>query len=258
MRDSAWRGERGRQPNSLPEAPALTPDPNTQTPQPTFARHARLIALLLAMAAIPTLMLTLDPVVGSWANGVADAKSTQRYLAFSDPLGRAPLIPGVGVVLLIVAAAARSKRLARVGVLVLLTFGLCGGSMYTLKWTVRRPRPWATYVVSWHDSIRDWKWAFDGRTQSFPSGDVTCAAGLAMALFLAVRRGRGRYAFFVVPALSAAGRILGAKHYPSDCLAGLLLGLAMASLAYRIWPERPSDGRKHEDSNGEEGGKLRS
>jgi membrane-associated phospholipid phosphatase len=209
----------------------------------------RAVAIALAVAAIPLLMVTLDPIAARYSAPHHGSPTVERHLAFVDPLGNAPLIPGVGGVLLIAAAVLRSKRLARVGVLVLLTFGLCGGAAYSLKSVVRRPRPW-TQGLAWSETIRDWKWSRNGQAHSFPSGDVTCATGLAMSLYLALRRGRARYLLFLAPLASSAGRIVGARHYPSDCLAALLLGIAMAALAWRLWPEPRTDGTatKGEDS----------
>ena len=73
---------------------------------------------------------------------------------------------------------------------------------------------------------------WDNALKSFPSGDVTIAAGLATVLCLAVGRGWARYLFYLLPTLSAFGRITGAKHYPSDCLFGFFLGTVVALL---IW-----------------------
>ena len=218
------------------------------TPSPAKSRtrswpvgRTRAVAIAVALAAIPLLMVTLDPVIAHHTVPHHGSPTIERYLAVTDPLGNAPLIPGLGGALLVAAALCRSKRLARVGVLVLLTFALCGGSVYAVKALVRRPRPWAAQEVAWSAALRDWRYSHDGRTVSFPSGDVTCAAGLAMIGYLAVGRGRTRYLFFLVPLASTAGRLIGARHYPSDCLAGLLLGMAMAALAWRLWPEPPPD-----------------
>jgi membrane-associated phospholipid phosphatase len=79
----------------------------------------------------------------------------------------------------------------------------------------------------------------ENEIHSFPSGDVTVAAGLAAGLFLLAGRGRVRYLVFGLAALSAAGRMLGAKHYPSDCLFGALVGIAVAALLWKaLMPPR--------------------
>jgi membrane-associated phospholipid phosphatase len=198
------------------------------------------VVVALALAAIPLLMVTLDPVVARHTVLHYGSPTVERLLAVTDPLGNAPWVPGVGGVLLIAALVLRSGRLARVGVLVLLVFGLCGGAAYSAKSVVRRPRPW-THGLVWSETVRDWQWSRNGQAHSFPSGDVTVAAGLAMTLYLGLRRGRGRYLVFLIPLVSASGRIIGARHYPSDCLAALLLGIGLAALAWRAWPEAKAD-----------------
>lgn len=200
---------------------------------------ARFAGLLLALIAIPVLMWAVDPIVGRYSVPHSASSRVEQYLRFSDPLGNAPLIPAVGGFLLAAAAVRRSRRLLLVGVLVLLTFGACGAAVYALKMIVRRPRPWATRLA-WSQTIRDWKWALNGQAHSFPSGDATCAAGLAMGLYLGIGRGRARYALFIIPAASAIGRIMGARHYPSDCIAGCLLGMGVCSLLWYFLQPRPA------------------
>jgi len=205
------------------------------------------VAVATALAAIPLLMMTLDPVVAGHTVPHYGSAATERLLTFTDLLGNAPLVPGLGGILLMAALVLRSRRLARVGVLVLLVFGLCGGAAYSVKSVVRRPRPWTQGLV-WSETIRDWKWSRNGQAHSFPSGDVTIASGLAMTLYLGLRHGRARTLVFLIPLASSVGRILGARHYPSDCLAGLLLGIGLAALVWRVWPEGTANDLKHEDT----------
>jgi membrane-associated phospholipid phosphatase len=213
---------------------------------PHRAYLCRASALAAALAAIPLLMVTVDRPVARLTVPHYESPESERLLALVDPLGNAPLVPGVGGVFLLAALVKRSRRLARAGVLILLIFGLCGGSVYALKSAVRRPRPW-TQNLAWSETIRDSSWSRNGQAHSFPSGDVTCAAGLATALYLAAGRGRARYLLFLIPLASSLGRVLGARHYPSDCLAGLLLGMGLAALAWRAWPERAAGGSDHEE-----------
>ena len=209
---------------------------------PTRSRLLAWLPVVAALLAIPILMLTLDPVVARRTVPVMKTAAVERYLDFADPLGRWPLGVGVGALLLGLAAARRSMAWARAGVIVLAAVTL-SLAVYIPKCAVRRPRPWAAAEgLTWSQTVRDWKWGLNGQAQSFPSGDVTCAAALATACFLAARRGRVRYLLFLIPLASTAGRILGGKHYPSDCLAGFLLGLAVAALAWRLWPDPENRG----------------
>ena len=70
---------------------------------------------------------------------------------------------------------------------------------------------------------------------------MTVAAALAMIGFLLIGRGWPRYLLFLIPVLSGMGRIAAARHYPSDCLAGIVLGVAVAAIIWRVVMREPSD-----------------
>lgn len=66
--------------------------------------------------------------------------------------------------------------------------------------------------------------------QSFPSGDVAVVAGAAAFLFYAARRGLFRWVFLLLPVLTALSRIDLNRHWPSDTLFSIGLGLAAAAV----------------------------
>jgi len=76
----------------------------------------------------------------------------------------------------------------------------------------------------------------DGGPYSFPSAHAACA--FAAAVVLAQRFPRLKYVFYVGAAGVATARVVWAKHFPSDVLAGAALGmvsaLGAAALAERI------------------------
>ena len=89
---------------------------------------------------------------------------------------------------------------------------------------------------------------------SFPSGHATNTAAAAIILTLLVWPLLGRRGRVVVPVvagavtvITAADRVLLGVHYPSDVVAGILLGTAMAGasfLGYQGWsPTQPSPER---------------
>ena len=112
---------------------------------------------------------------------------------------------------------------------------------YLLKMGVARPRPeFAYFAVGWGDAIGRPDLFGNGMYHSFPSGDVTLASALAVLLFLFAGRGKARWALFLIPVLSSVGRVLHAGHYPSDCLAAMMLGGGVAASVWRLWPPRPA------------------
>ncbi len=82
--------------------------------------------------------------------------------------------------------------------------------------------------------------SFDSDLHSFPSGHT--ATSFALAAVLANRFPRQAWIFYGVAGLVGVGRVVGGSHYPSDVLAGAILGLlvgwALADTAWRRYRER--------------------
>jgi membrane-associated phospholipid phosphatase len=194
-------------------------------------------AVLLLIGA---LMLLVDPVVGRWANTVADTEAVDQFRLFVQPLGREPLQGLLILSLLLTALVLRQRAYARLALIVGVVYVLSGTASQFLKIATHRPRP-EVMVVPWSDGFGVEASFLENKIHSFPSGDVTIAAGLASVLFLALGAARGRYLVFAIPVLSALGRILGAKHYPSDCVAAGLLGYLVAVWVWsRLGPRTES------------------
>jgi undecaprenyl-diphosphatase len=75
------------------------------------------------------------------------------------------------------------------------------------------------------------------RTSSFPSGHAASAAAFATGLALEKPSLSGPVA--VLALAVAASRVVTGVHYPSDVLAGLVIGAASASATLYWWPRRP-------------------
>jgi membrane-associated phospholipid phosphatase len=71
-----------------------------------------------------------------------------------------------------------------------------------------------------------------GADASFPSDHASAAFGIAWAVFL-VDRAVGSL-FLAAAAVVGAGRIVTGAHYPGDVLAGMLVGLAAATVVVRF------------------------
>jgi membrane-associated phospholipid phosphatase len=106
-----------------------------------------------------------------------------------------------------------------------------------IKHLVGRARPRMT--------VPPWEYigpSFDSDLHSFPSGHTTTS--FALAAVLASRFPRQAWIFYFIAALVGIGRVVGGSHYPSDVLAGAILGLAvgwvLADTAWQRTRERAS------------------
>jgi membrane-associated phospholipid phosphatase len=203
-------------------------------------------AVLLALAAVllAAVMLFVDPIVGRWAIGICEQRWSLTIRESAIPLG-GPVPPlGAMIALLVLARRWRWAQAYRAALLLPIVFVVSGLAGHAIKITVQRPRPFMR-AKAWPQETR-WQRMWDARFQSFPSGDVTVSGALAMVGFLLVGKRRVGYLLFAVPAYSATARMVGARHYPSDCLAGFMLGGLIAWLLWRYqerrWPlPRPPD-----------------
>ena len=89
-----------------------------------------------------------------------------------------------------------------------------------LKHLVGRARPRMTLPPWEHIGP-----SFDSDLHSFPSGHTTTS--FALAAVLASRFPRQAWIFYLIAGLVGVGRVVGGSHYPSDVLAGAILGLVV-------------------------------
>jgi len=100
------------------------------------------------------------------------------------------------------------------------------GVSHLLKASIDRPRPYDTYADILKKS--------DGGSGSFPSGHTSAAFATATSLSLNVPKW-----YIIVPAYAWAtsvgySRMYLGVHYPSDVLAGALLGAGSAWITYKV------------------------
>lgn len=105
---------------------------------------------------------------------------------------------------------------------------LVAGTITTVvKILVHRPRPFVDQsIVS--DGVTFSEAVFHNFLQSFPSGHTATAFAMAMALSLLYRQ--GKTVFFLFATLVGVQRIISQNHFPSDVVAGGLVGVISAQV----------------------------
>lgn len=200
----------------------------------------RLVSALLAMTGV----MLLVAAVGEW---VLIPSATVRALdegGVARATGLLAEVPGlqataelwsfltlplhVQAAVAVVAFALVGSRRVGGRALLVVPIGFLGWGLEVLcKKLIERPRPDLAVV-----EVSSW---------SYPSGHATniaLGAVLLIALLQAVRTAWARWVattlILVVVCLTAADRLVLGVHYPTDVLAGLVLGLAMALVGLRL------------------------
>lgn len=92
--------------------------------------------------------------------------------------------------------------------------------------------------------LYDFYWSFEKAHNGFPSGHSSLIASIM--LVLAYHYPRWRYVCYAVAAAVALSRIVQIKHYTSDSLMGLYIGVISAAMAWKfltMWHEKRGQGR---------------
>ncbi|HEY6913096.1 MAG TPA: phosphatase PAP2 family protein [Paludibacter sp.] len=133
---------------------------------------------------------------------------------------------GVPVLMGVVALVEQDDDMLKSAVYIGVSIGVGGVVTQALKYSINRPRPAVTYT----DII-----AYEGeRTLSFPSGHTSLAFSTATALCLKYPKW-----YVIVPSCLWAcsvgySRMNLGVHYPSDVVAGALIGAGSAFVAYKV------------------------
>ena len=151
------------------------------------------------------------------------------------------LLIAIFVALVFFSAAAGREKLE-----LLLVAGISGlvarfGATELIRFFYHRPRPFvALSGVHLPPGIMETSW-------SFPSGHSTFFFAMATAIYLYNKKwGIG---FFIAAIFITAGRVAAGVHYPSDIVGGVLIGVIVAYITFRI-ARRISTPRVVENTHG--------
>lgn len=141
--------------------------------------------------------------------------NSEAYVAFGIPV----TIGTVGLV-------KHDEKLFRNSCVILAAIGLSSVTTVVLKYSVNRDRPFITYP--------DIKQKSAAGSPSFPSGHTSSAFALATSLSLSYPKW-----YIIVPSFTWAGtvgysRMYLGVHYPSDVMAGAMVGAGSAWLTYVV------------------------
>lgn len=139
-----------------------------------------------------------------------------------------------GIILIILSLVlSMFKRTRKYGTAMLIALTI--GAILTnccLKVLIARPRPYADT-----ESVYYKLWLLVGQNmesdKSFPSGHTTAAFASMTALFLTGNR-KYSWTAFIFAVLMGVARIYLVVHFPSDVLAGIIVGVFSGSIAYII------------------------
>ena len=141
--------------------------------------------------------------------------NSNMYLTASTPF----VLLGTGIF-------SHNKNLVRMGENAAITFAISSISTYALKKAVKRERPFVTHK----DIVK----LSNGGGMSFPSGHTSAAFAIATSIALDNKQWYVRTAVFTYATLVGYSRIHLGVHYPSDVIAGAVVGITSAYAGRRI------------------------
>lgn len=145
-------------------------------------------------------------------------------------MGDSAVLVAAGLVLILLWDDGKRWRMAMA---FLLTMAIAGLTLHAAKWAIPRDRPIKRFERVAPDSVAvnaPFKQLYH---RSFPSGHSQAAFTAAAFFALAYRRRRA--ALYGMAAAIAFSRVYIGVHFPSDIIAGSLLGWVMAWLVWRAW-----------------------
>ncbi|TAN39482.1 MAG: phosphatase PAP2 family protein [Nitrospirae bacterium] len=190
--------------------------------------------VLLALLIIPAFFF--DNTLMTWVKENRAFRSDALYGPIDDVVKflthGATLI--ISSLLLFLVARSYNRRLAEAGKT--LFFGLitAGVVVQGFKHLIGRARPRVTFNTVFIGPSIDFNY------DSFPSGHTTLT--FCLAYILSQFYPRYRVVFYLFAVMTGADRMLGLSHFPSDVLAGALLGMVVGRIVYSraVCPAAPA------------------
>ncbi len=188
----------------------------------------KLIAFLLLLIPIGLFSQNIDVDILKAIHNPEPVSSDGFFRFVSD--ANIYVITGTPVTLAIVGLASHDDEALRNAVTMAAGTAVSYGIALGLKYTVKRDRPFVTYPEEFADKTgHDYSDSY-----SFPSGHSTTAFATATALTLEYPKW-----YVIVPSYAYAGTVAYSRmhlgvHYPSDVLAGALIGSGCAWLSHIV------------------------
>lgn len=181
---------------------------------------------LIAVLTLPVFMFKLDPIIVAWLryyhqNRLALYDLWQSLSPVMKFLGHgSTVLVVIGIILLI--GRFFNRHMYVVGKYLSLGFISSGIIVQVLKHILGRARPW---IVDHTLFIGP---TLQSRYDSFPSGHTTVI--FCLAFLLSNHFQRYRYIFYLFAAVVGLERIVNISHFPSDVIAGSVVGIAVGKL----------------------------
>jgi len=188
----------------------------------------KLIALLLFVIPISLFSQSIDIDLLKAIHNPEPVPSDGFFRFVSD--ANIYVITGTPVTMAIVGLASHDNEVLRNAAVMAAGTAVSYGIALGLKYTVKRDRPFVTYPEDFSDKTgHDYSDSY-----SFPSGHSTTAFATATALTLEYPKW-----YVIVPSYAYAGTVAYSRmhlgvHYPSDVLAGALIGSGCAWLSHIV------------------------
>ncbi|MBS1648001.1 MAG: phosphatase PAP2 family protein [Bacteroidetes bacterium] len=157
----------------------------------------------------------------------ADSSSFKNAGAKALSVSVAPLSAAVPVSVLVVGLIKKDSVLIHNGMKATGSILLSTAVTLVLKYGVNRPRPYTEYPALFHSKMHTGPY-------SFPSGHTSSAFATATSLSLAYPKWYVIVPSYLYACSVAYSRMYLGVHYPSDVLAGALIGAACSYASFKI------------------------